>query len=304
MGRLGDIRSMTSGSIPLASIIDRAGMMGITCALTVMTHLLVRATPLWWAQKTSIVKGLNVAQILIEFISYFLAVLFRFVNPREICRPYRIFIDVLYYFGFTTAIEAMLILKAQATFTRQYLKRGVIVFGTLLALARLILGAMTFANIDYSQTYNSAAFTCFSKYDLVLNPIHSQYRIACDLVLSFLFLVPLFEHIRSADDEDNPSASLYVRLFADGIIYPMIAFIVAFTITLAQMKVASVGSYAQLMYSVVNISVCVSMHMMVENTAKALRQRLEDPLSVKLSPSMTNQSVKVDKQSVVLKGEA
>ncbi|KAJ3244992.1 hypothetical protein HDU77_009655 [Chytriomyces hyalinus] len=296
--------AMASSSIPLASIIDRAGMMGITCALTIMTYLLVRATPLWWAQKTSIVKGLNVTQILIEFISYFLAVLFRFVNPREICRPYRIFIDVLYYFGFTTAIEVMLILKAQATFTRQFVKRGVIAFGTLLALTRFILGAMAFAYTDYSQTYNSAAFTCFSKYDLVLNPIHSQYRIACDLVLSGLFLIPLFEHMRTADDEDNPSVSLYVRLFTDGVVYPMIAFIVAFTITLAQMKVASVGSYAQLMYAVVNISVCASMHMMVENTAKALRQRLEDPLSMKLSPSMTSQSVKAEKQSVVAKVEA
>ncbi|KAJ3397534.1 hypothetical protein CcCBS67573_g07476 [Chytriomyces confervae] len=266
--------SSAAPAIPTASIIDRAGMMGITCALTVMTFLLVRAVPLWWAQKSSIIKGLNVLQISIEFLSYFLAVLFRFVNPRDICTPYRVVIDVLYYFGFTTAIEAMLLLKAQALFSHQTTKRVVIAFGALLAVVRLVLGAATVAYIDFSQTYNEASFTCFSKYDQTINPVHSQYRIFCDVILSGMFLIPLLERVRSSDDDESPAGSLYMRLFADGVIYPMVAFVVALAITLVQMKVASAGPYTQLLYAIVNISVCFSMHMMVENTTKALKKSM------------------------------
>ncbi|KAJ3222108.1 hypothetical protein HDU81_010141 [Chytriomyces hyalinus] len=267
--------STAAPSIPTASIVDRAGMMGITCALTVMTFLLTRAIPLWWAQKSSIIKGLNVLQIVIEFISYFLAVLFRFVNPRDVCTPYRVFIDVLYYYGFTTAIEAMLLLKAQAMFSNQTSKRIVIAFGTLLALVRLALGATTVAYIDFTQTYNAVTFTCFSKYDADINPIHSQYRIFCDVILSALFIVPLFERVRSSENE-SPVGSLYLRLFADGVIYPMVAFVVALVITLVQMKVAAAVPYTQLLYACVNIAVCGSMHMMVENTAKALKKSADD----------------------------
>ncbi|KAJ3402328.1 hypothetical protein CcCBS67573_g07473 [Chytriomyces confervae] len=267
--------STAAPPIPTASIIDRAGMMGITCALTVMTFLLTRAIPLWWAQKTSVIKGLNVLQITIEFISYFLAVLFRFVNPRDICMPYRIFIDVLYYYGFTTAIEGMLLLKAQAMFSNQTSKRIVVAFGIVLALVRLGLGAATVAYIDFTQTYNAATYTCFSKYDLDINPIHSQYRIFCDVILSALFLVPLFERVRSSENE-SAVESLYLRLFADGVIYPMVAFVVALAITLVQMKVSSTAPYTQLLYACVNISVCGSMHMMVENTTKALKKSADD----------------------------
>ncbi|ORY47875.1 UPF0052-domain-containing protein [Rhizoclosmatium globosum] len=172
--------------IPFASVTDRAGMFGISTALTVMTILILRATP-----------------ICIEWISYFLAVLFRFVNPRDICLHYRIFIDCLYYFGFTTAVEAMLLLKAQAMFTRESTRKVVIVFGLVIAGARLGLGAATMAFIDYSSTYNPKSFTCFSKYDNVVSPAHSYYRIVCDLTLSAIFVVPLIDKLHKTKDLKN-----------------------------------------------------------------------------------------------------
>ncbi|KAJ3295604.1 hypothetical protein HDU79_008793 [Rhizoclosmatium sp. JEL0117] len=241
--------------IPFASVVDRAGMFGISTALMVMTILILRAIPIWWDQRTSIIKALNVVQIGIEWISYFLAVLFRFVNPRDICLHYRIFIDCLYYFGFTTAVEAMLLLKAQAMFTKDSTRKLVIGFGLSIAGARLGLGAATIAFVDYSSTYNPKAFTCFSKYDAFVSPAHSYFRIACDLTLSAIFLVPLID-----------------KLLADGVGYPMAAFTVAFVITCVQMTVPAVGPFTQLLYAIVNSTICFSMHKMIENIGNVAKK--------------------------------
>ncbi|KAJ3295605.1 hypothetical protein HDU79_008794 [Rhizoclosmatium sp. JEL0117] len=241
--------------IPFASVTDRAGMFGISTALTVMTILILRATP-----------------ICIEWISYFLAVLFRFVNPRDICLHYRIFIDCLYYFGFTTAVEAMLLLKAQAMFTRESTRKVVIVFGLVIAGARLGLGAATMAFIDYSSTYNPKSFTCFSKYDNVVSPAHSYYRIVCDLTLSAIFVVPLIDKLHNDEGLEESSHEVFTQLLADGVGYPIAAFTVAFIITCLQIIVPSMGPFTQLLYAIVNITVCFSMHKMVENIGTVVKK--------------------------------
>ncbi|ORY47876.1 hypothetical protein BCR33DRAFT_714931 [Rhizoclosmatium globosum] len=213
-----------------------------------MTILILRAIPIWWDQRTSIIKALNVVQIGIEWISYFLAVLFRFVNPRDICLHYRIFIDCLYYFGFTTAVEAMLLLKAQAMFTKDSTRKLVIGFGLSIAGARLGLEPQLLLLLI-------TAFTCFSKYDAFVSPAHSYFRIACDLTLSAIFLVPLID-----------------KLLADGVGYPMAAFTVAFVITCVQMTVPAVGPFTQLLYAIVNSTICFSMHKMIENIGNVAKK--------------------------------
>ncbi|KAJ3058880.1 hypothetical protein HDU99_006607, partial [Rhizoclosmatium hyalinum] len=236
-----------------------------------MTSLLFRAIPIWWDQRTSIIKTLNVVQIGIEWISYFLAVLFRFVNPRDICLQYRIFIDCLYYFGFTTAVEAMLLLKAQAMFTKDSTRKVVIGFGLIIAIARFGLGAATMAFIDYSSTYNPKSFTCFSKYDTVVSPAHSYFRIVCDLTLSAIFVVPLIYKMFNDEGLGASSHEIYSQLLADGVGYPIAAFSVAFVITCVQLTVPTVGPFTQLLYAVVNITVCFSMHKMIENIGNVIK---------------------------------
>ncbi|ORY47877.1 hypothetical protein BCR33DRAFT_714933, partial [Rhizoclosmatium globosum] len=149
----------------------------------------------------------------------------------------------------------MLLLKAQAMFTADSTRKAVIGFGLCISGTRLALGAATIAFVDYRSTYNPNSFTCFSKYDTVVNPAHSYFRIVCDITLSAIFLVPLLDKVfNNHGPGSSPSHEIYKQLLADGVGYPMAAF--------------------TLLYAIVNITVCFSMHKMIENIGNVAKKIL------------------------------